>query len=355
MHTSPASRARAYGAFATAAARYWASAWPLAHQQIDRWHRRALTIPDPDLRAAALANLRHERGNLEGAAAFAVLAARRRRPALVTALVAFQVIYDYVDTLVEQPDRAHPETARRLHQALHDAVAPALAPNAQPYYDDIDDPDGGYLAALVASCRAALAQLPGSATAAPLAAAAATRMIDYQAHNHAPGDPDRTALAAWSTATTPSGSGLAWWEHAASSASSLSVFALLAHAASDRPSAAAAGAIAEAYVPVGALHVMLDSLADRDQDALTGDHSLIAHYANEPETIGRLAALAGDATAAVRQLPAGATHAAICAAMAAYYLAALDDDDHPALVIAAPLGATVRPALFVLRARRRFG
>ena len=351
MTNHHASAARAYGAFAAAAGRYWASAWPLASREIRRWQRHAVAIPDPHLRAAALANLSAERGNLEGAAAFAVLAGRPHRRPLVASLVAFQVIYDYVDTLVEHRRHADPAISRRLHQALRDAVTITTPPTGG--YDAGDD--GGYLEALVDVCRVSIAQLPGSAIVAPLAEVATARMVDYQVRNHDPDDPDRTRLAAWSAAATPAGCDLAWWEHAAAAASSLAVFALLALAAEDEQTTAAAVAITDAYLPIGALHVLLDSLVDRDVDGATGDHSLIAHYDSTAETIARLTAIAHQAALAARTLPASETHGAICAAMAAYYLSKIQQPDIAVLAIAEPLGAGVRPAVLVLRSRRRIG
>ena len=348
MHAHHASH-RTAATFVAAAGRYATIASPLAHRQIRRWQRRAGAIPDPHLRTVALANLEEERGNLEGAAAFAVIARRRRRP-LVTALVAFQALYDLVDSLVER-DGGDRGTTRRLHQALHDAVTGRpRRPGA--YLPDRAVDDGGYLDALVDACSAAIATLPGRDVVTPLAASATARMIEYQVHNHAADDPDRHRLATWSRTAIPSPDGLrlAWWERAAAAASSLVVFALLAHAT--QPLApSTASAIVDAYQPVGALHVLLDSLADRDADAATGDHSLVSHYASEGDAIARLATIAAAAADATRRLPAGAAHATICAAMAAYYLA--EPRTRDALPIAAMLGPTARPALHIHRARRR--
>ncbi|MBB4660805.1 DUF2600 family protein [Conexibacter arvalis] len=349
MHTETQPIAAA-AAFALAAARYWSAVWPLAACEIRRCHQLAAAIPDPRLRAAAQENLRDERGNLEGAAAYAVLAGRGHRRPLLEALVGFQAIYDYVDTLVEHPDHAEPTRARRLHQALADAVSPATPPT-RDYYGTVHAPDGGYLTALVSRCRSAVALLPGHRAAEPVAGERVARMIAYQVHNHTE-QTDRTALAAWGAAIAPPGSDLRWWESAAAAASSLAVFALLAHAARKDLTGAAASEIAEAYVPAGALHVLLDSLADRTADERTGDHSLVSHYRDQAETTARLTELATTARERALQLPAGATHATIIAAMGCYYLAAVDDAPRAAPAIAAALGPTARPSLLILRVRR---
>jgi tetraprenyl-beta-curcumene synthase len=341
-HASPH---RTAAAFAAAGARYWSSAWPLAQGEIGQWRRRAAAIPDPILRSAALQNLDREGGNLEGAAAYAVLAERERRPALVRALVAFQAIYDYVDTLVELPDHADPDSARRLHQALSDTVTPACGPaaNSDYYGDGLDD--GGYLAALVDACRQSIATLPGHSSTAATAQGATGRMVEYQVLNHAAA---HDALAAWAAGLeAPARPLLYWWERAAAAASSLVVFALLAHAATAVD--VDGDAIADAYESIGALHVLLDSLADREQDAVSGDHSLVAHYTTAAQTADRLAAIATAGRTAALALPSGATHAAITSAMAGYYLASAEEP--AAAAIAAALGPTTRPAIAILRIR----
>src|ERR1700734_3798639 len=89
--------------FAGAASRYWLGVFPLLTREMRHWHERARAIPDPVLRRLALITQETEQGNLEGAAAFAVLAPRAHRARVVRAVVAFQAVYDYVDTLAEQP------------------------------------------------------------------------------------------------------------------------------------------------------------------------------------------------------------------------------------------------------------
>lgn len=348
MRRTDPRQSHTYVAFARAAIRYWTSAHPIAAREIRRLEQRATRIPDPALRAAALANLRDERGNLEGAAAFAILAGRRHRGSLTAALVTFQAIYDYIDTLVEadEPDAGD---ARRIHRALRDAVV--AGPDRSVTYFGAAGDDGGYLEELVHHCRTMVGRLPGAAAAAPLAAQATAAMVEYQVYNHLPGDDDHAALAAWSAATTPAGAAFEWWENAAASASSLVVFALLAQAATGCPRPATARAIVTAYRPIGALHVLLDSLADQEADARTGHHNLISHYEHADEATHRLAAIAAAARSAALQLPDGLTHSIICAAMAAFYLAGTDERTVSA--VATSLGAAARPALFVLRARRR--
>ena len=81
-------------------------------RELRGWQRAAAAIPDPALRAQALATLRERAPQRRRRRAVRDDAPRRREPALVRALVAYQVICDYLDTLAEQP-AADPIAQRR--------------------------------------------------------------------------------------------------------------------------------------------------------------------------------------------------------------------------------------------------
>lgn len=338
--------------FLRAALRYWLRAWPLAAREVRRLQAQAQAIPDARLRSAALRNLRDERGNLEGAAAFALLAPRSRRASLIRALVSFQAIYDYVDSLGEQTDYAAPETHRGLHQALHDALDHQADPACSRYATTERD---GYLIALVLTCQRTVAALPSTATVLPHALAAIERMIEYQLHNHLDKPAAAEALTAWADAAMPSTPDYAWWETAAAGASSLVVFALLALATHDEIGEAEASMVVVAYLSVGALHVLLDSFVDRAADAVSGDHSLVSHYPSACAQADRLATIAAEARLRTRQLRDGTTHSLLLTAMATFYLAAPIPDDATRQTIervTAALGPPARAAFAVHRARR---
>jgi tetraprenyl-beta-curcumene synthase len=341
---------RAAWHFVRAALVYWAIVWPQATREISHLRARAAQIRDSTLRAAALENLAAERGNLEGAAAFAVLAPRRRRRRLVTALVTFQAIYDYVDTLAEQ------DAARRLHEHdirhIHGALRDALSPAPQPLVSQFSVGDDCYLIALVDICRAATRGLASNATVLPLALRAVEGMIEYQARNHGPGPEPAARLAEWQHGAPIRDEDYRWWEAAASAASSLVVFALLALAATPHATEEQATAIVQAYVPIGALHVLLDSYADRDADARSGDHSLIAHYGDGQSESERLTALAVDGRARTRSLPQGSTHLLIASAMVSFYLDGGDGGHRSTASVHRALGPFARATTIVLRARR---
>jgi tetraprenyl-beta-curcumene synthase len=342
-------------AFGRAASRYWLGVFPLVGRELRYWHERARQIPDPALRRLALITQTSERGNIEGAAAFAVLVPRVHRARVVRAVVAFQTTYDYIDTLAEQPSANPVANGRQLHLALLSALDPDCE-HPDYYEHNRARRDNGYMRNLIDACRFAFGALPSHASVAEPALRSARRMVAYQSLNHAPGN-TRGALARWASALTPSGSGLRWWETAAGAASSLSVFALIAAAAQPVPVAAEAAATERAYFPwIGALHVLLDSLIDRREDIQTGQHSLIDHYASAEDAAARLSAIAARAMRATETLPNSLQHATILAAMTSFYLSAPSTSapaaSLPTQRVLETMGAMATPTMAVHRARR---
>ncbi len=350
------SESRTLIAFAVFACRYWLLIFPLARREVRAWHSRAATIPDPALRKIALDTLDEEHWNLEGAAAFAVFVPRRRRAETVQTLVTFQAIFDYVDSLAEQPAADPVANGRTLHEALHVALAPG---RAQPNYYALHprSRDGGYLPGLVDRCRDSFQALPcHDALRRPLHRAV-RRMIEYQTLIHGDGALAHAPLASWARGETPPGTNLRWWETAAGGASSLVAFAFFAAAARPTLPAEEIEAIEHAYFPwIGSLHVLLDSLIDWPKDAQAGHHSLVENYACPHETAQRIETIATEALGAIHDLPDAKQHALFLAAMACFYLSApsaeLPHARDATMRVATTLGDLAGPVLLVHRARR---
>src|ERR1700722_2590058 len=101
-NTSPHA-ARVLAAFALANARYWMYVARQVHRQMRHWEERAQAIEDPELRALALEKLRTEGFNAEAAAMAATIAPRAMRGQAVRAIVALELLFDYLDGLTERP------------------------------------------------------------------------------------------------------------------------------------------------------------------------------------------------------------------------------------------------------------
>ncbi len=383
MERSIEGRSALAGPFAEAARRYWLGLFPRLCRERRRRHQQALAIPDPLLRDTALAALQ-KWGNVEGAVAFAAFAPRRDRRVAAHAMACFQVAYNYLDMLSEQPSADPAAAARSLHGALVEALDPDVARGtAVDRYErfglseaGIDRyehfgsrDDGGYLASLIGGTRAALARLPAYPALAEYAIGAAGRIVEFQSANtgHRPQAGRQEAVAAlkdWGEAHTPPGSGLRWWETAAAAGSSLGVYALIGLAASESdevPRARAyeplgnlatggdpasgvdglrarAQAIDGAYFPwIGALHSLLDNLIDTAEDRVAVQHNLVGCYSSPRETADRMGMLAERALGAARELAdagEGRGHTLVLAAMASFYLATPESKDPTARPVA---------------------
>jgi tetraprenyl-beta-curcumene synthase len=341
--------------FARAAGRYWLSVFPRTGLELAHWRRRAERIGDPVLRTLALEALQTKRRNPEGAAAFAVLAAGPRRLLVVRALVAFQTLYDYLDTLSEQPAADPIANGNQLHRALVVALDPG-APQRDYYKHSAWRDDGGYLEELVDACREACDALPAYGRVGRSARLLADRIADYQGLNNGPpGSYER--FRRWANRHVPSGTGLLWWEIAAAAGSSLGIHALIASAADPGLGIIEAAEVQAAYAPwIGGLHTLLDSLVDRPEDIGEGHHSFVGHYASPHEAAERLGAIAQRSLELARRLPQGAYHELILAGMTSYYLAApeayLPEARAATGSVLAAMGSLARPTLLVHRMRQ---
>jgi tetraprenyl-beta-curcumene synthase len=307
------------------------------------------------LRELAVGKLRSEALVAEGAAAFAILAARPHRADVVRAIVAYEVLYDVVDAIGEAPATDPLSHNRAVHAALLDALSPGeplrhrISPAAATAGDD-------YLALLVRRCRDALCRLPAHRLVLPGLERFAARAAEAQSLNHAGELDEHRALAQWAAAQAVSG--FLWWEVAAAAGDPLGVFALLAAAGDPRTLPCHVTAIEQAYFPwIGALVWLMESLVDQHDDADSGNHSYVGHYDSARHGAERLSMIAGCAAVAASGLPRGPSHAVLLAGVAGFYLsepaAATSEASEGAQAIREMLGWPVDVLLIVLRVRRR--
>jgi len=292
---------------------------PSVATEVATWRRCAASIPSGELRADASANLHSSRLNAEGAALFAVLP-RRRHPALVRGLVAYQTALDYLDTLSERPCREQRVNGVQLHRALVEALEPGGRISdyyrSHPWRDD-----GGYLQQLVEATRAGCTALPAYERVRERAVASARRMR-VQALNHEP-LPERrdAALRAWAAREFPGRNELAWFEWTAASCSSLSTFTLLALAADPHLQEDDVLEAEAVYFPwINAASTLLDAFVDQPSDREQGNHSYVEHYDSPSEMVERLCEIVYRSVHGARQLRNGERHALIATGMVSMYL-----------------------------------
>jgi len=336
--------------------RYWLTILPQARAEIGRWRARAERIADPVFRDHALSTLSDEQLNVEAATVFALLAPVRAQRTVVRLCVAFQALFDLLDTLGEQP--VPDPLAHNL--ALHGAMSAVLDGAGTPaewlaHFPDRDD--GGYLGDLVAVSRREYDALPAAEAVRGAVMRAIVRCGEAQSHTHAAHEDDGARLAAWARAQSDDDR-YAWWELAAGGISSVGVYALFAAAGDRRTDAAEADAVDAAYFPAAcALSSLLDSLVDRNRDAGAGDFSSTRHYADSAAAATRMAAIAADGGKRMSRLRHGRRHRAILDGIGAYYVSDRGAEDPWALPVAdavtRQLGPLVVPIRATMRTRRR--
>ena len=307
--------------FARAARSYWLGVFPCARGELRHWQLRAEEILDPALRRLACRAQRSKRESLEGAIAFATFAPPAHRAGVTRAITAYQVAFDYLDELSEQPGADPIANGRRLNQALLRALEPEQ-PHLDYYAHDCRCQDTGYLQDLVDTCRTALEALPSFLAVADSVRRVTTRIVAYQSLNHGDAHGSYEAFNRWARSQTRRGSGLKWWETGAAAGSPLPVFALMAAAARPSTQPKDATEVEQAYFPwIASLSSLLDSLIDRREDVAEGQRSLIDHYGCTAEVASRLQGLATQAMDHTKALSDGTQHTMILAAMASFYRA----------------------------------
>jgi tetraprenyl-beta-curcumene synthase len=299
---------------------YWLTIAPTARSELRRWKCYARSIPDPVLKGHALEKLSNEALNPEAAAFFAVLAPKAIRSRLIRLIVAYQVMYDYLDAVNEAPAFSSLRDGLQLHRALLDVVLSQQT--STDYYLHDSQHDDGYLNALIHTCRGILDACPSREVLTPALIAAARRCGEGQARNHAGSIEGYDQLIDWSERQAPC-SGYLWWELAAAGISCLAIHALFAAAATPKTTSHEAQSIDAAYFPsVCAISALLDSLIDLPHDADIINHSFAAHYTSSSHAAERYAAIIADAEKQLSGLRHARRHRIILAGITGYYLSA---------------------------------
>jgi tetraprenyl-beta-curcumene synthase len=283
------------------------------------WRTLAGHIPAPPIRRDALSALDTKRGHIDGAALFSILP-RARNQSLLRLLVAYEVIWDLLDSVNEHGAAAGQANGRQLHLALIDALDPTR-PVSDYYSHHPWKDDGGYLRTLVEVCRKSSAELPSYERVRPLLVEEATR-AQVLAINHELDQAQRdAAMRAWAAQQAPNRTEASWFELTGAASASLTVHALLALAAEPVLSAGDITRTRGVYFPwISAATTMLDSYVDQVEDADNGDHSYIAHYPTPQVATRRIRDLVHRSLHEAITLPRGERHTLIVACMIAMYL-----------------------------------
>ncbi len=266
--------------------RFVGHVFPQVDAELAVW-RRAAAGAEPELARQALASIRDKRFHCQGGGIYSLYPGVDTAR-LVRLVVALQTISDYLDNLCDRAGVADEEAFRRLHLAMTDALDPAGGDHdyycAYPLKND-----GGYLAALVGTCREELARLPGYRLVSPAAIKFAGLYSELQVYKHLDPAVREEKMAAWGERHLDGYPGVTLWEFAAACGSTLGIFMLCALAADPDLTADEAETACKAYFPwICGLHILLDYFIDLAEDRAHGDLNFVAYYRDEAEIACRL-------------------------------------------------------------------
>lgn len=311
--------ARQFRVLIAAATRELAWGLPAVAREVRPWRLRVRATPEAAIRTDGLSALGSKRGHTDGAALFTTLS-RTRNLHLLRLLVAYELIWDFLDTVNERGAQTGQTNGRQLHLALIEALDPGV-PLSDYYRYHPWTSDGGYLRTLVDACRQCLSSLPSYAQIHPFTVEEARR-AQVLAVNHEL-DPARrdAALREWATREFPSEQEATWFELTGAASASLTIHALLALAAEPGCVEREIEQTRRAYFPwISAATTMLDSYVDQVEDMENDDHSYVAHYPTPELGAQRICQLVERSLQEARALKDGERHVLITACMAAMYL-----------------------------------
>jgi tetraprenyl-beta-curcumene synthase len=319
-------------------------------KEVQAWRRLSQTIPSQEIRADALNALNSKRGQVEGAALFSILPRARNLP-LLRLLVAYQLIWDFLDCVHERAPTL--KNGAQLHQALIDALEPNR-PHSDYYLFHPWRDDGGYLRALVDMCRNACQRLPLYVQVKPRLMQEAWRAQILPVNHLPPVDRD-AKLRDWAASEFPLHEA-EWFELTGAASAGLTIFALLTLAA-ESASPQNIERVQNAYFPwLSTAATMLDSYVDQTEDRRRCQHVYIDHYANPDTRADLICELMYRCFREANSLDRKEHHVLILASMTAMYLskdsarAPLSRTDTQAIVSAG--GSLTRLLLPVLRTWR---
>jgi len=287
--------------------------------EVRGWKARAVDIPDPALRNDALSALTRKRGHTDGAALLWTIP-RARDYNLLRLLVAYEIVWDFLDGVNERGAAAGQVNGRQLHLALLDALDLAR-PMSDYYRHHKCADDGGYLRILVEACRECCRKLPSYWAIRPLLVREAIR-AQVLAINHDLDPALRdTDLRRWAAEAFPVTSDVNWFELSGAASASLTIHALLALGTEPDCDGEHLTRACAAYFPwISAATTMLDSYVDQVEDLVNGDHSYVSHYSTRQLAAARIRELVERSLKEARSLRDGERHEVIVACMVAMYL-----------------------------------
>ncbi|MGV3489367.1 MAG: tetraprenyl-beta-curcumene synthase family protein [Tuberibacillus sp.] len=292
---------------------------PSVKKQLSHWTAFATSIPNQELRKQALASITTKTFHCEGGAIYSLLA-KDRREDVITFIVAYQTISDYLDNLCDRSTSLDPEDFRALHESMIDALTPGTSHNYYRHRKDRED--GGYLSELVCTCQNFLQTLPSLSVIQPFLHELAEYYCDLQVHKHVAREERVGRLQKWFDVYKTRLPDMTWYEFSACSGSTLGIFCLVSYAAVSDQMEKLAEQIKNGYFPwVQGLHILLDYFIDQEEDEKGGDLNFCSFYENEEEMYHRFIYFMEQADKSITHLPDAPFHRMVNRGLIGIYLA----------------------------------
>jgi tetraprenyl-beta-curcumene synthase len=293
--------------------------FPQVKSELLIWKEKAMKIPNFELRKQALASIENKTFHCEGGSVYAACSMENKQ-SLISLIVAYQTISDYLDNLCDRSTTLNPENFAQLHQSMLDAVS--LTPPSTDYYAYNDQKeDGGYLKELVDTCQRELKKLSGYEQVQHFVYQLASLYCDLQIHKHVAHTDREKRLITWWEHHKQLAPSLFWNEFAAATGSTLGIFHLFQVASYTESTADRLSAIMQAYFPwVCSLHILLDYLIDLEEDNLGGDLNFISYYENEQQVVQRMKWIIAQAKQQIHLLPDAKFHDMVIDGLIGLYL-----------------------------------
>lgn len=293
---------------------------PIVHEELRFWKRKAREIPNMELRTQAISSIEEKTFHCEGGAIMALLAPPEKRREVISFIVAYQTISDYLDNLCDRSTSLSPDDFAALHESMSQALTIDAAPTAYYRYRE-DENDGGYLTSLMMTCQNVLAKTTHYELIVPYIRPLCRHYVDLQVHKHVRKDEREERLIVLYEAVKTEIPQMTWYEFAACAGSTLGIFSLVA-SANQRPfNRYVAKQLYEGYFPyIQGIHILLDYVIDQEEDRLEGDLNFCFYYENEEILQARLVHFIREAEKRAKQLPNATFHQFIIQGMLGIYL-----------------------------------
>lgn len=293
--------------------------FPAVKDQLSYWEQRANLCPDRILAEQAISSITHKEFHCLGGSIYSLYPGVKTKE-VIEFVVAYQTISDYLDNLVDALEIQDEQAFRQLHLAMTEALdVNAECSDYYAYYPYHED--GGYLTALVQTCRRRVRELPSYAVVRTSMLELAELYAMLQVTKHLQPAVREEKMLSWLNELLPNYLGLSSWELAAATGSTLGTFCLFALAYDTKLSEKEVKQVKDAYFPwIAGLHILLDYFIDLEEDRVTSQLNFVEYYSSTGERRDRLKYFVETAHHQARSLKYPRFHEAIIQGLLAMYL-----------------------------------